>query len=377
MRRMLLVAAVTMVLGCGDDESATPQQDAAVTQDAGQSDGPVSYDFGPVHDYLFAGSWSTDGVVVLLRGEIIYEEYAHGFTASMRHILYSASKSVGSALVGIAVDEGLMRLEDSVCTYLTPPVAADATFCDITIEHLIHMSSGLAWNENYDDPDTSNVLQMLYGDVTDMGLYTATQPRVAPAGTLWNYSSGEANLLARALRAALGAQDMRAWAKEKLFDPAGLSAVFETDRSGTLVFSSSCFMTPRDMARFGQLYLHDGVLDGTRVLPEGWVAYSITPAPSRATPQPRDPNAGPGDSGGSYGAYFWLNATSLDAPEDTWAYPQAPPDTYSAEGHWGQDIFVVPSLELVVVRVGDDRLTMFDSGVNMGLIIDAIKGGGN
>jgi CubicO group peptidase (beta-lactamase class C family) len=375
MRNLWLVAAAAAMVGCGSGGSTTPQEDAGVPADAGPVDGPVAYDFSAVHDFLFAGSWNTDGALVMLRGEIIYEEYAHGYTAAMSHILYSASKSVGSALVGIAVDEGLLRLEDSVCVYVTPPPAADATFCDTTIEHLLHMSSGLRWTENYDDPSTSNVLQMLYGDVGDMGLYAASQPRVALAGEKFNYSSGEANLLARALRAALGGQEMRAWAKEKLFDPAGMaSVVFETDRSGTLVFSSSAFMTPRDMARFGQLYLHDGVLDGARVLPEGWVAWSRTPAPSRSEPVLPDPATG--ESGGSYGGLFWLNAVSADAPQDTWAYPQAPADTYSAEGHWGQDIFVVPSLELVVVRVGDDRGEMFDSGSNLGLTIAAIAAAG-
>lgn len=334
--------------------------------DAGDDDGLApGYAFPELHDLAFGGTGRTEGVVVMHQGKRVFEEYAAGFTATMPHIAYSVSKSFGSALVGIAIGEGLMKLDDSVCVHVPAPAGADPKFCDTTIDHLLRMSSGLGWAENYegDDPTSSNVLQMLYGNQADMGGYVATQPRTAAAGQRWRYSSGDSNLLARALRGALKGKDMRAWANEKLFVPAKLSsAVFESDRSGTLVFSSSCFLTPRDMARFGQLYLDDGMSGTTRVLPPNWVAYTKTPAPAAAQPKPRDPKLPAGDTGGSYGGSFWLNATSATAPADTWAYPEATADTYSAEGHYGQKIFIVPSRQLVVVRVGNDRDKPFASG---------------
>jgi CubicO group peptidase (beta-lactamase class C family) len=348
------------LFACKSSDPASPQ----TISDAGLDDVAASYDFTAMRKELFEGSWQTEGVVVMHQGKVVFEEYAKGFKPESRHITYSVSKSIGAALVGVAVKEGLLKREEKICTYYPAPAGADATFCDITVDHLLHMSSGLKWVEDYGDPAKSNILPMLYGDEADMGEYVARQPREAPAGTRWLYSSGDSNLLARVLRAALGGTDMRVWAKQKLFGPAGLDRViFERDRSGTLVFSSSCFMTPRDMAKFGQLYLDDGVAAGnTRLLPEGWVKATQTPAPAVSTPVARNPDAGPGDSGGSYSTGFWLNAVKADADRGTWLYPQAPADTYSAEGHWGQKIMIVPSRRLVVARVGNDRAKLFDPG---------------
>jgi CubicO group peptidase (beta-lactamase class C family) len=166
---------------------------------------------------------------------------------------------------------------------------------------------------------------------------------------------------------------MRAWAKEKFFTPAGItSAIFETDRSGTLIFSSSCFMTTRDMARFGQLYLDDGMSGTTRVLASSWVKYTSTPAPPVTQPKARVAGIPPGDSGGSYGGAFWLNAATPTASPDTFLYPQAPADTYAAEGHWGQKIFIIPSRRLVVARVGNDRAPIFDPGPMLGAAVAAV-----
>lgn len=365
---LLSVFAVLPIAGCKSSTPAPIATPDAAPTDAGTVDAAGAFDFAPLHDYLFGGSWKSEGVVVLYKGQLVYEEYAAGFDANRRHITYSASKSVGSALIGIAIHDGLLQLTDSVCKYVTPPPGADPTLCDTTIDHLLHMTSGLKWSEDYGtDPTTSNVLEMLYGNqggfVGDMGTYVASLPRAAKAGSVWSYSSGDSTLLGKVLRSALAGQNSQAWAKQKLFDPAGItSAIFETDRSGTLVFSSSCFMTPRDMAKFGQLFLDDGMVNGARVLPEGWVKYSITPAPPVTTPTPNDPDAGPGNSGGSYGAAWWLNSATPTAPSSTFMYPDAPVDAYSAEGHWGQKIFIVPSRSLVVARVGNDRDPQFDSG---------------
>ena len=353
MRRDLVLATALLGLAACKNHATTPMPDASVTNN-----------FSALHAYLFGGSWKTDGVVVMHSGQVVYEEYASGYTATMRHILYSASKSIGSAMIGIAIDQKLMKLSDSVCKYITPPAGADPTLCDTTIEHLIHMSSGLKWSEDYGtDPTTSNVLEMLYGNEPNLGAYVAALPRANPAGTVFNYSSGDANLLALALKGALGGQDVGAWAKTNLFDPAGMSGVVcETDRAGTLILSSWCFATPRDFAQFGQLYLTDGMNGTTRVLPAGWVDYTKSPAPTFAQAMSRVPDAGPGNSGGSYGAEFWLNSTSPSAAPDTWAYAQAPVDTFSAEGHYGQKLMIVPSRQLLVARVGNDRDPTFDPG---------------
>ena len=371
------LAALTLELAACSTTSSPSAPNPAMDAGGGADAAPRSFDFTALHQELFGGAWKSEGVVVLYQGSIVYEEYASGFDAKKRHILYSASKSIGGALVGIAIADGAMKLTDSVCTFVPPPIGADPKLCDTTIESLLQMTSGMKWSEDYgSDPTTSNVLQMLYGNETDMGAYAAVQPRAADVATKWSYSSGDANLLARALRGALKSEDPRAWAKRKLFDPAGLtSAIFESDRSGTLVFSSSCFMTARDMAKFGQLYLDDGMSGATRVLPAGWAAYSIKPAAPVAVAAPRIADAGAGNSGGSYGASFWLNAASSTASPDTWLYPQAPVDAFSAEGHYGQKIFIVPSRHLVVVRVGNDRDPVFDPGPMVGRAVEAIDRG--
>ncbi len=353
-KRAVFPALAAFALACSSSSSpSTP----APNVDAGPSN--LTYDFSALRNAMFGGTFKTDGVVVQHEGRIVFEQYANGYTADKRHITYSVSKSIGGTLVGIAVGEGLMKRADSICTYVPAPEGADPTFCETTIDDLLHMSSGLAWNESYDDPATSSVLPMLYGDEADMVVFAAKQKRDAKAGTRWQYSSGDSNLLAGALRKALGGKDVRAWAKEKLFDPAGMSSVvFESDRAGNLVFSSSCFLTPRDLAKLAQVYLDRGIASGKQVVPADWITYALTPAPAAATPTPR---TGPNQGGGSYGGQVWLNAAKPDAPAETWAYPKMPVDTYSFEGHWGQKAFIVPSRKLVVVRVGNDRAPEFDS----------------
>ncbi len=359
------LGAVLSLGGCSKKSDDTPAGPAD-----GLPDDPIptaaGYDFSSMSQYLFADKWHTDAVVVWHQGKIVFEQYANGYRPRMRHIMYSASKSVGNALVGIAIGEGLMKREDSVCKYVPQAATSNAALCETTIDDLLHMSSGLKWAEEYEsDPLTSNVIPMLYGHTPDMGAYVAARTRAAKAGTAWNYSSGDANLLALALKGALAGKDMRAYAKEKLFGPATIeSAIFETDRAGTLVFSSSCFMTTRDMARFGEVYLEDGQLGGKRILPAGWVNYSKTPAASANTPKP---------AGGAYGAQFWLNSTSTSTDPTTFEYKDGPGDAYAAEGHWGQKIVIIPSEKLVVARAGNDRAPVFEMGPMVERAVAAVR----
>ena len=170
---------------------------------------------------------------------------------------------------------------------------------------------------------------------------------------------------------------MRAWAKQYLFQPVGMnSVVFETDASGTLVFSSSCFMVLRDFAKFGQMFLDNGQVNGQQIVPQSWVAYSITPASSVSMPTPRAEDAGLGVTypgpGGSYGAQWWLNAATPTATPDTFEYPDMPADGYEAEGHWGQHLDVIPSLKMVIARMGNDRNGM-NADPFIGDAVSAVK----
>ncbi len=373
--------ALATVAACkGGGGSGAPAADAGGSGGGGDASpvleaGVVSFDWSALDAEEFGGAWQTDGVVVLVDGRVAYERYAPSWSETTPHILYSATKSIESAIVGIAIADGRMKKEDSVCAYVAAPDAG-SSLCDTTIEDLLHMSSGLAWVEDYTgaDPTQSNVLEMLYGAQSDMGAYVASLPRAAPANTAFNYSSGDANLLGLALKNALAGQDVRAYLQARLFGPAGItSALCEEDRSGTVVFSTDCFMTVRDFATFGQLYLDDGMRGGTRVLPAGWVEYTRTPAPAVSTPASRllDAGAAPG---GSYGAEWWLNAVNATATSDTWEYPDEPVDGFQAEGHYGQKLVVVPSRKLVVARVGSDVAKTYDPDAMIRAAVAAVDG---
>jgi CubicO group peptidase (beta-lactamase class C family) len=199
------------------------------------------------------------------------------------------------------------------------------------------MSSGLQFEEIYEPLD--DVTEMLYG-AADFGAYAAVKSLDSSPGTTWHYSSGTTNILSGIIRRSVkgSLEHYLNFLHEALFDKLGMqSAVAEPDPSGTYVGSSYTFATPRDWARFGLLYLQDGVWRGERILPEGWVEYSTTPAAH--APQ------------GQYGAHFWLNAGSPADPTDR-MWPRLPRDAFAARGFQGQRVVILPSKKLVVVRMG-------------------------
>jgi hypothetical protein len=165
----------------------------------------------------------------------------------------------------------------------------------------------------------------------DMGLYALSKPLIYKPGTHWYYSSGSTNIVMRYLRGKFSSDtEFLRYLRERLFTPLSIShARFEPDLSGTPVGSSYLYMTARDFARFGELFLEDGCVGEERILPEGWVDYTVTPA---------------SDSQGEYGAFFWLNRGGR--------CPDVPADMFSCNGHDGQQIYIIPSKELVVVILG-------------------------
>jgi CubicO group peptidase (beta-lactamase class C family) len=199
------------------------------------------------------------------------------------------------------------------------------------------MSSGLDFDETYGA--TNDVSLMLFRN-PDVGAFAADVPLAAPPDTIWSYSSGTTNVVARILRELHG-NDLAAlvrFANARLFDPADMTtAFFEPDVTGTPIGSSFVFMTARDWARFGELHRNDGVWFGRRILPEGWVQYVTTP--TAKAPK------------GNYGAHWWLNQGVPGNPKDR-PWPKMPPDTFAAWGHSGQFVLVIPSARLVVVRLG-------------------------
>ena len=274
----------------------------------------------------------TRGVVVVYDGKLVAERYAEaeGYGMLTPHYGWSMTKSVTDALIGILAGQGELDI------YEPAPVPQWAEPSDprheITTDQLLRMSSGLYFDEGYHSPFADNLV-MLYGNTPDMAAYAANKPLVAEPDTLWQYSSGTSMILAGIVRSFFGSsEEYFAFPRRALFDKIGMrSAQIEADQSGTFVGESLMWATPRDWARFGLFCLQDGVWEGERILPAGWMAYSTTPTPTDPT--------------GSYGAQFWLNVGAN-------YYPGLPEDLFACEGHDGQYVTMIPSRKLVVVRLG-------------------------
>ncbi|HKJ24700.1 MAG TPA: serine hydrolase [Myxococcota bacterium] len=262
---------------------------------------------------------------IVHRGRLVFERHAVGKGPDDTFISWSMAKSLLHALVGVLVGEG--RLDPAA----PAPVPAWRAEGDprraITLEHLLRQTDGLDFEEVYADGIRSDVVDMLFrSGKDDVAAFAEARPLAHEPGTLWNYSSGTSNVVSAIVGRTVGSgeADTRAFLHKALFDPIGMrSATARFDAAGTFIGSSYVFATARDFARFGLLYLRDGVWDGRRLLPEGWVdhARTITP-PSR----------------GEYGAHWWI------ALHD--------PGIFNASGFQGQYIVVVPDRDLVLVRLG-------------------------
>ena len=281
----------------------------------------------------------TKAVVVAHNGRVIAERYADGVGVDTPLLGFSATKSVISALAGILVRKGALKLHEPV------PIAAwqgaDDPRRAITLDHLIRHTAGLALGSSLQASLASAlepVNRMKFME-SDMAAYAESMPLQSAPGTAWNYHDGNTVILSHVIRQASGgsASKMMRLARQELFDPLGMRNVtLEFDASGNAEGSSQMLASARDWARFGQLYLNDGVAGGKRILPEGWVKYSASPTPNAWVGQ---------------GAGFWTNlGDSFGATyrtEHGW-----PRDAFFAKGTIGQYVIIVPSERLVIVRLG-------------------------
>jgi CubicO group peptidase (beta-lactamase class C family) len=270
-------------------------------------------------------------IVVVDHGRIVAERYVSGFSATTPLLGWSMTKSVVAGLVGMLVKDGRLTL-DQTAGWPAPDGGRER----IRIADLLAMSSGLRFNEGYGA--VSDVTRMLYLQ-PDMAGFARGQPLVHPAGEFWSYSSGTANILSRIVQDAAGPLGA-AYPTEKLFKPLGMaSATMETDEDGTLVGSSYMYATARDWARYGLFLLQDGVWRGQEMLPRGYVAMMASPVAA---------------SDGQYGhGLVWLWGSDAVTPGKN---PDAdfgiPSDTFWMEGHDGQITAIIPSRQLLIVRLG-------------------------
>ena len=276
--------------------------------------------------------------IVLHNGIPVVETYKPGFDMNTRFLSWSMAKSFINAITGLLVRDG--KLDTSKPSGIDEWQSDDRK--NITLNDLLQMQSGLKWNEDYGS--RSDVNLMLFNE-GDMARYAIDQPLSDQPGTNWYYSSGTVNIISSMVRDQfINDSSYYTYVQKELFQRIGImDADFEVDPSGTYVGSSYLYATARDYARFGLLYLNDGVFCGERILPEGWVSYSTTPATA---------------SSENYGALFWLNKGGK--------YPSAPRDLYSCEGHDDQMIFILPSKKMVVVILG------FSHGPENGIDLDRL-----
>lgn len=264
--------------------------------------------------------------VAVQGGRIVAERYGPGTGATTTLTSWSVAKSITQAAVGIAVGDGRVDIDaiPAAPEWADPDDPRHA----ISLRHLMAMRSGLTFEENY--VDASHCLEMLFGEgAGDMAHYAASQPLAAPVDTTFNYSSGSTNIVSRAVSQAYDADEAATAAllHARLFGPLGMTtAQPKFDGAGTWVGSSYVYATARDFARFGLLYARDGVWEGERILPEGWVDLARTATSADA------------ESDQFYGSGWWV-----------WGDDHG---TFSAQGYEGQLVAVVPDLDLVLVRLG-------------------------
>ncbi len=285
----------------------------------------------------------TRSLLVVYKDHIIAEDYSEGFDKSTPILGWSMTKSITSTMYGILSRKG----EIDVYEPADVPQWQNDERRNITYNDLLHMNSGLEWIEDYNT--LSDVTRMLF-QKSDMGAMQASKTLVGKADSTWNYSSGTTNLLAGPLlKKKFSSQQeyLDFWYRE-LIDKIGMhSATIETDLSGSFVGSSYGWANTRDWAKFGLLYLNRGNWNGEQIIDSTWVDYVSTPTNT---------------SNGRYGAQFWLNAGGH--------YPDAPRDLFSANGYQGQYVFIIPSKDLVIVRMGLMEEPEFD--VN-GLLRDLVS----
>lgn len=287
----------------------------------------------------------TRSVVVLYKGKILAEKYSDGFNKDSKILGWSMTKSITATYFGILQYQGKIDIMKPA------PIAEwkNDTRKNITINDLLHMNSGLEWEEKYDKISDATKMLFIEEDMTKSQL---NKPLVGKPNDSWNYSSGTTNLLSGILRQQFKSQQeyLDFW-YSSLIDKIGMnSMLIETDMAGNFVGSSYGWATTRDWAKFGQLYLNKGNWNGERIFDESWAKYVTTPTNS---------------SNGRYGGQFWLNAGGF--------FPNAPKDMYYASGFQGQMVAIFPSHDLVIVRMGLKENPDFNFDAFLSGIVSVIK----
>ena len=286
----------------------------------------------------------TRAALVIYKGQLVAEKYSEDFNENSKHLGWSMSKSITNALYGIMVKKGNVKIDEP-----TNFANWEDERQNIKIDDLLQMNSGLRWTEDY--YDLCEVTKMLFKS-DDLGAYAAEAKVEFKPGEHWEYSSGTSNILAEIMEKRIGNQSAYwIFPYMELFNKIGANSMtLEADASGTYVGSSYSWGSARDWARLGQLYLNDGLWNDGRILPKDWVKYSTTPAEG---------------SDGIYGAQIWLNSKGK-------YLEGCPKDSYSFSGFNGQKVTMIPSKDLVIVRLGLNSIEKLDYAAFVRQVIDTL-----
>ena len=305
---------------------------------------------GSALDAAFAepleGGRNTLAVIVMHRGQIVAERYGAPVTAETPMQGWSMNKSLMATFIGRQIDQGYLRLNDSVVTALQAASAGGATVAkvhpDLTLRHLLSMTTGFDFSERYFPGD--DVTDMLYRQ-SGMWLSTPDTGHAFPPGEQWAYSSGDINTASLMWQQSLQGEPYPDWIRTHFSKPLTIDEiVLEPDASGVQVGSSYAYLTPRDWARMGQLWLN-AWHGRSEVINREWQRLAVTPGTAKG--------------GEIYGLGFWLNTGHR-------AFPSAPESTFHAGGNSGQFVVVIPERELVIVRLG---LTLNESRADMDALL--------
>jgi len=326
--------------------------------------------FEKLTNYLFDENenFRTDSIFIVKNGKLLLERYEHGYRKDQTHRIWSISKSVTALLVGIAIEEGKLSLDSIVDDYY--PQIAPLWERELKLSHLMHMASGLDYQETYEsNPVNSDVVDMLYiSNHEDMASFTASRPFRCKPGDCFNYSSGETNLIMGILKKVL-ADEYEDYPWTRLFDPLGITtATWQRDFSGTFVGSSYLFLSPGDLARIGLLVLRKGNWRGKQILRESFVDYldDMTPAFINTRLKGIDDRE-------AYGAQWWLNV-DIEEKGVKRALEGLPENLIIGSGHHGQGLFLFPDEDAILVRMASDKEGRVDKEKMLKLFLKGLKG---
>jgi CubicO group peptidase (beta-lactamase class C family) len=324
-------------------------------------------------DFLFKGNLNTDSILIYKNNTKLLERYGRSYNKKTKHIMWSVSKSFTSAVVGVAIEEKKLRLDQSICDFYQK-LSVDK--CIITILDLLHYKAGFSWVEQYEplgilelsEVTKGDVLQMIYGEGhADMANYVLNRPLAYKPGTTLQYNTGTPNVLMDILKRVY--KNKYDDLVNGFLDILGVdSYLWSKDLSGTFIGGSHLFATPSLMLEFGKLFLNKGIVNNKKILSKKWIEFSTQQVKAKKIIDHQDI---PGiDIVESIGAMWWLN-TELDGKTP---WPDAPEDTFISWGHWGQFIIIIPSLNMIIVRTGEDKTESFNINQFIKLSIKYVEG---